>query len=321
MPSPPIARTAGRPAPRPAPQRAPQPAAAPGLAARILGHVLLIAAAFCALLIVAVLIGYGGWDYYRTPLATRGYHPAHSVLRPSGAIGLTLGVAGMVAMLSTLPYAIRKRWRLLSKLGQMKHWLEIHIFFGIVGPVLVTLHTALKFNGLISVGYWLMMAVWASGFVGRYLYVRIPKTIRGVELSRVEVEQHLSTVEAQLAARPLPPAVQAELDAFHVAASGKPGAAPGVIDLFLGELRVRVRLLFLRRQLAASGASLAVVHDAIALAAERAAIARRLHHLRRTHKLFELWHVFHRPLVYVMFVLVAMHVGIALFFGYARLVS
>ena len=62
-----------------------------------------------------------------------------------------------------------------ANVGSMPLWLEVHIFCGIVGPVLVTFHTSFKFNGIISVAYWSMMAVMLSGFVGRYLYVRIPK--------------------------------------------------------------------------------------------------------------------------------------------------
>ena len=52
-----------------------------------------------------------------------------------------------------------------------------------MGPVLVTLHTAFKFNGIVSIAYWSMVLVVLSGFVGRYLYVRVPKTLRGTELS------------------------------------------------------------------------------------------------------------------------------------------
>ena len=67
----------------------------------------------------------------------------------------------------------------LRDAGRMKTWLEVHVFCGIVGPVLVTFHTSFKFNGIVSVAYWSMVAVVLSGFVGRYLYVRIPRSIRG----------------------------------------------------------------------------------------------------------------------------------------------
>ena len=294
-------------------------AAEPSLPAKALGNVLTIAAVFCLLVCAVVFIGLGGWEYYRAPLGTRGYLPEHSLLRPSGPVGLTLGVAGVASMLMTLPYALRKRWRALAKVGTMKQWLEVHIFFGIVGPILITLHTSFKFNGLISVGYWLMMTVWASGFVGRYLYVRIPKTIRGVELSFTQVQDNVSRLQHQLETTSLPDAMRAELETFDRAVTAPRGAAPGALDLFFGELRVRVRLMLLRRHLQAAGADLTAISRLVDLAAERATLARRLAHLQRTRHLFELWHVFHRPLVYGLFGIVVLHVGIALYLGYASL--
>jgi hypothetical protein len=285
---------------------------------RALTHVLVLAGAVTVVLAGILLVALGGWDYYGEPLATRGYLPAHRLLRPSGPVGLALGIAGAVAMLSTLPYAARKRWAPLAKLGSTKSWLEAHIFFGIVGPILVTFHTSFKFNGLISAGYWLMMTVWASGFVGRYLYVRIPKTIRGVELTRTDLERRLHALRAHPGLAPLPDAAQQEIAAFEAVATQLEGRSPGAIDLFFGELRVRARLWWLRRQLLAAGVDVATVGEWVTLAAEHAAVARRLAHLQRTRRFFELWHVFHRPLVYVMFAIVAVHVGIALYLGYAR---
>ena len=281
--------------------------------------VLLLAGGFCAVSLFTVFVLFHGWGYYRTPIGTRGYHPAHPVLRPSGTIGLPLGIAGMVSMISTLPYAARKRWRVLAKLGPPPKWLEVHIFFGIVGPVLVTLHTSFKFNGLIAVGYWLMATVWASGFVGRYLYIRIPKTIRGVELSHSEIEAELSQTRAQLGSADLPPSVRHLLAEFERTTTTTEGSPPGMLDLFFGELRVRMRLMLVRRQLRAGGIDWRVIDNAVSRAAEHAASARRLAHLQRTRRLFELWHVFHQPLVLVMFAIVAIHVGVAIYLGYVEL--
>ena len=118
----------------------------------------------------------------------------------------------------------------------------------------------------------------------------------------------------------LPPVVQRELDDFERAVSPSRGRAPGAIDLFFGELRVRARLMLLRRHLRSDGSRCRGNHRRSWIrAAERATLARRLAHLQRTRHLFELWHVFHRPLVYALFVIVALHVGIALYFGYASL--
>jgi len=283
-----------------------------------LSLVLLLAALFSAGVVWLVFGVFDGWTYYWTPVSGRGYMPMHGLLRPSGVIGLTLGAVGMVAMMSTLPYAVRKRWRPLARLGSTSKWLEVHIFFGIVGPVLVTLHTAFKFNGLVSVGYWLMMAVWASGFVGRYLYVRIPKSIRGAEVSRLELEAELSHARSALSSTTLPPAAAAALEEFERSLVPSRGKAPGVVDLFLGELRVRAKLLTLRRHLRDAGADMEAIHLAVSRGAEHAALSRRLVHLERTHRLFELWHVFHRPLVYGMFLIVGLHVSVAFYLGYAQ---
>ncbi len=291
----------------------------PATPRRALSTVLVLAGAFCATVGVGVLWYLGGWEYYGTPIGRRGYMTAHRLLRPSGSVGLILGVAGAVAMVFTLPYAVRKRWRPLSRFGPTSKWLEVHIFFGIVGPVLVTLHTALKFQGVISVGYWLMMTVWASGFVGRYLYVRIPKTIRGVELSRDEMEAELARTRAALSMASLPAAADDALDEFDRSVAPTPGRPPGLLDLFFGELRVRTRLFLMRRHLRAAGADLDAVHAAVTRAAEHATLVRRVAHLQRTRRLFDLWHVFHRPLVYGMFLIVGLHVAIAVYLGYAQL--
>ena len=285
----------------------------PWLTPKALSHVLVVAAAFCTTVALVLLVGFDGWEYYRAPLGSRGYLPQHALLRPSGTVGLTLGVAGVVSMLGTLPYAVRKRWRRVSGLGTVRGWLETHIFFGVVGPVLITFHTSFKFNGLISVAYWMMVLVWTSGFVGRYLYVRVPKTMRGVELSRADVMERIEAIRARLAF--LPDAARRELARFDEAVV--PAAAhPSLIRLFVGELRARVRLAVVRRRLRLLDVDVDSLDAMVALAFERASLSRRLAHLERTKRVFELWHVFHRPLVFGLFVIVAIHVGVAVFFGY-----
>jgi hypothetical protein len=291
----------------------------PWLTTRALTHVLVIAGLFCGAVTLMLLTVFGGWEYYGAPLATRGYLPAHALLRPSGAVGLTLGVSGVAAMLCTIPYAVRKRWKRLSTVGALKNWLEMHIFFGVVGPVLITFHTSFKFNGLISVGYWLMMTVWASGFVGRYLYVRIPKTIRGVELSRREVEERLEVLRERLRSAPIAEAGRRYMDAFDASIDVDHQRKRGMSDLFFGDARERLRLFVLGRRLQTAGVKADTLRDCIALAAERSTLARRAIHLQRTHRLFEAWHIFHRPLVSAMFLIVGIHVAVALYLGYARL--
>jgi len=83
----------------------------------------------------------------------------------------------------------RKRYRFLLRIGILKHWLEFHIFLCTLGPILVLFHTSYKFGGLVAVSFWSMVAVFLSGIIGRFIYLQIPHTIEGRELSLNEVRE------------------------------------------------------------------------------------------------------------------------------------
>jgi hypothetical protein len=256
-----------------------------------------------------VLVGLDGWTYYATPLNVRGYSPAHPLLRPSGPVGQTLGVLGAALMLVPFIYMARKRLSRGKGAANLKRWLEVHIFCGIVGPVVVTFHTAFKFNGIVSAAYWSMVLVALSGFVGRYLYVRIPRTIRGVELSQSELDERMSALLDDLQWTAGPGVLEAieRLDA-QIAAS-----APRWWQ-FGGR-----RALVASVDAAVSGITLAdagVSTRLQSLLAERADLQQRRHALGVTKRVFDLWHVFHLPLVWIMFAIVTLHVGVALYLGY-----
>ncbi len=138
-----------------------------------------------------------GWDYYATPLAERPHHALHRELRPGGATAHGYGVVGSLLMLLMLLYSARKRSPRLARLGTPAQWLQVHICFGIVGPLLIVLHSALRVQGLVAVSFWSMVAVATSGVFGRWLYLQIPRNLAGHELSR----QEIAALEAELAAR------------------------------------------------------------------------------------------------------------------------
>jgi hypothetical protein len=103
---------------------------------------------------------------------------------PAGELfGHLLGIFGFVLMLMTETlYSLRKRSR-SARWGRMADWLQFHIFTGIVGPYMVLLHTSWKFHGLAGVTTALTVIIVLSGFVGRYIYTRIPRTLDGVEIA------------------------------------------------------------------------------------------------------------------------------------------
>ncbi|MBZ5589335.1 MAG: hypothetical protein LAO05_12305 [Acidobacteriia bacterium] len=309
-PRPGIVRAGERTGPAPAAKQARERARAPR-------SVLILALLVTIAVAAALLVGLDGWTYYRTPLGVRGFTPAHKILRPSGQIGLALGIGGTVLMILMQAYSLRKKLKILRNVGSVPRWLDFHIFCGILGPVLITFHTSFKFNGIVSVAYWSMLLVLVSGFVGRYLYVRIPKSIRGQELSVAQVEERAAALKAELLGMRLPTHLVEEVEAFEARVVPQRDLEPRWGGLLFGELYIRFSLTTLRRRIRHDGVGARTLHDVIALTVERALLLRRLAYLKRTKKLFELWHIFHRPLAYVMLAIVVVHVATAIYFGYA----
>lgn len=273
-------------------------------------NALILSAAVIVVVGTWVLTDLGGWAYYTTPLRVRGYAGPHRVLKPSGLVAHQAGVIGLLLLLVPVAYAVRKRWARLGRAGSLRGWLEIHIFCGIVGPALITFHTSFKFNGIISVAYWSMVAVMLSGFAGRYLFVRIPKTIRGTELTHDEIRARAEHLNRQLHAASLQ---SAPLDRVHEV---ERDLEPVAVGSAFGPIIVRSRLRGLRAELRGAGVDRGLAADVTGAIAERVLLLRRLGHLNRTKRLFAMWHVFHQPLVYVMLTIAALHVGIAIYLGY-----
>lgn len=139
--------------------------------------------------IIIVLSGvYIAYELLSEP---RGGHP----------FGHWLGIIGTLLMVMTeVLYSLRKRTRLLSWAGPVRYWLSFHIFTGIVGPFMVLMHTGLQFRGLAGVSLLLTVIVAGSGFVGRYLYTALPRTLTGVVASRSQIvgeARQLQTAVAQ----------------------------------------------------------------------------------------------------------------------------
>jgi hypothetical protein len=284
----------------------------------------------CAGLLIVFVAGLllYGLDYYTLDAAHRPHSPKHRLLRPSGPVGLRLGLLGFVLFLGLYLYPIRKRWPWLGKKGQTKHWLDVHVFLGVAAPCVIAFHSSFKFHGLAGVAFWIMMAVALSGIVGRYLYAQIPRTLGAAELSLQEMHEQLGSLTASLAEQRFFPPAQLETlgrlpEAGRVEAMSAPTALAWMLWLDLLRARqiaaLRRRALPPAQRLATLGGLLPSAHaqleQVISLARRRASLAKRVLFLTRAQRVFHLWHVVHRPFSYSFAVLSAIHIVVAMTFG------
>ncbi len=292
-------------------------------------HSIRLYACWMATLSIIAWVGVRGFPYYRLDAVSRAYSPDHALFRPSGAIGLRMGLLGLVFFLVLFLYPIRKRWPWLSRVGKTRHWLDFHVLVGITAPVLVTLHSSFKVSGLAGVAYWIMMAVALSGFVGRYLYAQIPRSLSASELSLREL-QSLAGGLAVLLER------QTVLKWEDVAPLLRVPTTEEVEAMSLGRTFLTMLILDITRPFRVSrlrrrflsGASLVFtlggllstrhqeLEAAISAVRSQSWLSAKMVFLRRIQEVFHLWHVVHRPFSYSFAVLVVVHIGIALMLGY-----
>jgi hypothetical protein len=268
-----------------------------------------------AMAIAALTTGMG---YYLTPLQERPFSPGHSLFASSALVGHGYGVVGSGFMLvGVASYSARRRLPALGKLGKLKTWLQIHIFLCTMGPFLVLLHSAFRVGGLVAIAFWSMVLVVASGIFGRYLYVRIPKTLQGTFLSLAEVERERARAievlkeEGALAGR----------DPEHLLQGLLPGRPRNLLHAFwLGlrwDLGRRGREREVRELLKGTAVSGTVEPALIEGVLKEARLSVHAALLEPFRRLFRYWHVFHLPLAIVMFLILGVHVTVAILFGYA----
>ncbi len=103
------------------------------------------------------------------------------------------GLVGGLMMVVILIYAARKRLRSMRKAGDIRYWYYFHFILGVVGPVLIILHTSFDIRSINGgVALFAMLFVVFSGFVGRYIYTRASYGLRTHEQDLKEVQSHIA---------------------------------------------------------------------------------------------------------------------------------
>ena len=262
-----------------------------------------------------------GLPYYTLSAGARMRSPLHPWLKPSGYIGQSAGLLALAIFLFLWLYPLRKKFRWLAFTGSMGKWLNVHVLAALGLPLLVAVHAAWRFEGVIGLGFWSMMVVWASGIVGRYIYARIPRSKAGVELTIEEIAAQRKALLGEIAQRS---GLEANLvEATLAAGQGSP-VRSGVLGTFgrmiaddLARRRAAraLRTLSRARGRARRKEDRRMVKTMAQLARREMALAQQTRMLDATHAVFRYWHVLHRPVAVAALAAVLVHVAVVVALG------
>jgi hypothetical protein len=271
---------------------------------------------------VALLTGLTLWGagYYGAPPVEQVRDPLHPWLRPSGYVGQSAGIAALCIFLFLWLYPLRKRVRWLHWTGALSAWLDVHVATALVLPLLAAVHAGWRFDGLIGLGFWAMIVVCLSGIVGRYLYVHIPRSAAGIELTVQEATAERARLLADIAHAARLPAAQVE---HLLRCDPTPCRGHGVLRTARQMLRdeaQRWRASAALRRICASNPqrhrlNRRALRRLLRLARREMALTQQVRMLGATHHLFRLWHLAHRPFALAALAAVVVHVGVAVAMG------
>jgi len=280
-------------------------------------HKIFISILVVIVFLTLIILTYKGLSYYRTGIEYRFYHPDNNLLKPSGMLGHGFGIVGsFLIVVGVASYMARKRYRFLSRLGILKHWLEFHIFLCTLGPMLILFHTAYKFGGLVAISFWSMVAVFISGIVGRFIYLQIPHTIEGQELSLNDIRAMKTDIAGILKS-----SHNLDEESYNIIANSikrkvelyQSNALKRYLNKYFDDRKaIHLVKAVLRKHKMPRKEMRQIIH----LVNDDIKLNRKIERLASMQNLFKYWHVVHSPFALVMLIIMVIHVGVTIAFGY-----
>jgi hypothetical protein len=250
-------------------------------------------------------------------------------LKPSGTVGLKLGMFGLFLFALVYLYPLRKRWMWLARQGKAKHWLDFHIILGLVAPVVITFHSAFKIQGFAGMAWWTMIALVVSGLVGRYFYAQIPHKLDAANMTLKEMEdlreQFIEELGSQHLLNPLKIARLFHLP--NIQEVQQMSLIRALFKMVMFDLMQPLKVWSIRRscegawgKILTLGGILRTRHyeleRSIRLISRQAALSKRILFISKAERVFFLWHVVHRPFSLSFAIFVIIHVGVVVSLGY-----
>jgi len=249
-----------------------------------------------------------GYSYYTLPIEERFYHDKYEWFKPSGMLGHTLGVIGtFMITFGVFIYIARKRYGLLSRFIRLKYLLEFHIFLCTLGPILILFHTTFKFGGIVAIAFWSMVAVVLSGVIGRFIYIQIPRTIEGRELSILDVQNKRKDLAEHIRKNE-----SINSETIQLILSNNEQQKWGLKSAFINYSKIKR----IKKNLKNSGLSKDEKRSIIEMSREEMSLASKIGRLEQMQKLFKYWHVVHMPFAIIMLIIVLIHIGVTIALGY-----
>ena len=227
-----------------------------------------------------LLLGWLGFLLHRSPRF------------PGSGVGAVFGIAGAALMLVPLAYPIAKRIPFLhariTPHVSMQSLLALHVYAGILGPLLAIIHTGHKFDSWLGIALTaVMLLVVVSGFAVRYLLTYVNQ----------EIKDKLVLLQT---------------------ARGDLDSAWGVLENSPAEMRALPKAPIFAAGLASLGFELPSGGPAGEVTRIAESVA-DLEYAVRTHELFKRWFgrslKLHIVLSVILYVLLALHIGSGIYFG------
>jgi hypothetical protein len=286
---------------------------------RISGYRIFLTILYVIAIIAYIVFLYNGSSFYLSSYKDRPHSELYRTLRPAGITGHGYGIVGSVMVILMLTYSLRKRVRVFRNWGMLSRWLDVHIYFGTIGPLLIVLHTAFKVQGLVAVSFWSMVAVTTSGFFGRYLYLQIPRNIRGDELSLKELEESNQGLSEQLQRdyNLSQETIQRLEQRESLAISEEAGPIRALVTVISNDALSPFRISRRSHEYAdLKDIPKADRKKIIRITHRKSLLARRVMLLNQMQRLFHYWHVIHKPFAIIMYVIMVVHIVVAVWTGY-----
>jgi hypothetical protein len=282
----------------------------------IKAHQLYVSVLVSIIVLITLLLIVKGVPYYSTSLEERFYHPDHDLFKPSGLFGHGLGIFGtFLIVFGVFSYMARKRYRFLSRFGRLKYWLEFHIFLCVLGPIMILFHTAFKFGGIVSISFWSMVVVVASGVIGRYIYLQIPRTMEGREMSLNEVQEMKSDVDINIKSRYNLDDASYNSILKYVNVTSLYENKNLIIRIISKHTEDIQRIWGLKKALRKNKLPKKSIMQVTKLVKYEISLNNKIERLQTMQRLFKYWHIAHLPFALIMLVIMVIHVGITLAFG------